>query len=69
MGRDFIDTLLGDDHASRDDAESPVARALADRQVSRGRLYSASRARLFDVLASPHPNGGAVVTFDDVTES
>jgi PAS domain S-box-containing protein len=30
-------------------------------------MRSVARGLLFDVVASPHPNGGAVVTFDDVT--
>ena len=32
------------------------------------RVRASERGRAFDVVASPHPSGGAVVTFDDVTE-
>jgi PAS domain S-box-containing protein len=48
-------------------AESPVARALAERTAARGLLHVAARGIVVDAVASPHPHGGAVVTFDDVT--
>ena len=41
--------------------------ALRDARVARGTHRAERRARIFDVLAAPHPSGGAVVTFDDVT--
>jgi PAS domain S-box-containing protein len=30
-------------------------------------MTSTARGRVFDVTAAPHPNGGAIVTFDDIT--
>src|ERR687890_192290 len=42
-------------------------RALAEGTIGRGTLHSTARGRIFDVVASPHPSGGAVITFDDVT--
>ena len=45
----------------------PVERALAGAGASRGVVRSGRRGKVFDVVASPHPSGGAVVTFDDVT--
>jgi PAS domain S-box-containing protein len=43
-------------------------RALRDGATARATVRSSARGRVYDVEASPHPNGGAVVTFDDVTE-
>jgi PAS domain S-box-containing protein len=45
-----------------------VARALRTGAPARGLVRASERGRAFDVVASPHPSGGAVVTFDDVTE-
>ena len=51
------------------DAEgaSLVERALAERVTVRGSLRAGTPGRLFQLVASPHPFGGLVVTFDDVT--
>src|SRR5215208_3859725 len=49
-------------------APDPVLRALHGAAVGRGTLRSAARGLIYDVVAAPHPNGGAVVTFDDVTQ-
>jgi PAS domain S-box-containing protein len=61
-GQDFLEALLGP-AAPTGEALAPV---LERREVVRTTLRSRAM-RLFDVTASPHPSGGAVVTFDDVT--
>ena len=63
-GREFHAALLH--HAAG--PESPVSRALGERAMARGALRSTARGMVFDAVAAPHPNGGAIVTFDDVTE-
>jgi len=63
VGCDLHEAVLQDVPAGG----SPVERALAGAGVSRGAVRSVRRSKVFDVVASPHPNGGAVVTFDDVT--
>jgi PAS domain S-box-containing protein len=45
----------------------PVAHALAHGAGARG-VVATPAGRMFDLLASPHPDGGVVVTFDDVTD-
>jgi PAS domain S-box-containing protein len=65
VGREFHDALLHERHAPGDTC--PVEGALEAYTAGRATLRSTARGLLFDVLASPHPNGGAVVTFDDVT--
>jgi PAS domain S-box-containing protein len=42
--------------------------AIRDGQVRRGTHGHLARGRVYDLTAAPHPHGGAVVTFDDVTE-
>lgn len=67
LGRSFYDAVLGGvDPAALD--ENPVGAAMAEGVTARATLHATQRGRIFDVLASPHPNGGAVVSFDDVTE-
>jgi PAS domain S-box-containing protein len=65
VGRQFYEAVLGDSRAIGDGC--PLARALHDVVLGRETMRSVTRGLLFDVVASPHPNGGAVVTFDDVT--
>jgi PAS domain S-box-containing protein len=55
------------------DAAAPTLATLVRRAVrtgvaARGLVRPSARGRAFDVVAAPHPSGGAVVTFDDVTE-
>ncbi len=64
LGRDFHAALFGD--------ESPCEQclhlqAIAEGRVTRGTHDDRARGRAFEITASPHPLGGAVVTFDDVT--
>ena len=65
VGRQFYEAVLGDARAIGDGC--PLSKALHDCVLGRATMRSQTRGLLFDVLASPHPNGGAVVTFDDVT--
>jgi PAS domain S-box-containing protein len=65
IGRHFFQALL---HETPDaEATHLFERALHYGETARGTLHATRRGRVFDVIAAPHPNGGAVVTFDDVT--
>jgi PAS domain S-box-containing protein len=67
VGRQFYEAIL---HEPREIGNAcPLDLALREGIVGRMSIRSAARGKLFDVMASPHPNGGAVVTFDDVTAS
>ncbi|MCC6316196.1 MAG: GAF domain-containing protein [Gemmatimonadaceae bacterium] len=61
MGRPFYQALLG---VEQPGDPNPLRVAIDDGARSRARMHSADRARLFDVHAAPHLDGGAVVTFD-----
>jgi PAS domain S-box-containing protein len=63
LGRDFHEAVLG----APAPAESVLRRALDRQETGRATVGNTVRGRLFDLLAAPHPNGGAVVSFDDVT--
>ena len=63
IGCDFSVALLGDPASAGD----PVRQALATSLTCRGTVRVPERGRVYDIVASPHPDGGAVVTFDDVT--
>ncbi|HET6681453.1 MAG TPA: PAS domain S-box protein [Gemmatimonadaceae bacterium] len=65
VGRNFYEAVLHEERALVEGC--PLHRALIDGVTGRGTVRSGMRARLFDIVASPHPDGGAVVTFDDVT--
>jgi len=67
LGRAFGAVLQGDP----DDGTplpAPVAEALQSGAVTRGIVAATARGRFFDLLVSPHPGGGVVATFDDVTD-
>ncbi len=49
------------------DANDPLGTAILRREVGRGTIRQPSSGKVFDIVASPHPAGGAVVTVDDVT--
>ncbi len=61
IGRPFHGAILGQGHAQPND---PVRLAIEDGARSRGRCPHADGSRVFDIVAVPHPDGGAVVTFD-----
>lgn len=63
MGRPFYQTLLG---SRPEDGGDPLARAIEDGVQSRC-VCEGANGRWLDILAVPHPNGGAIVTFDDVS--
>ncbi len=64
LGRDFHHALFGDDNVC---GECIHLAAIADGRVTRGTHNDQRWGRIFDMTAAPHPLGGAVVTFDDVT--
>ena len=63
-GRHFHEAVLGE----REPCESCAhLAAIREGRIARATHRSPGRGRIFDLVASPHPEGGAVVTFDDVT--
>ncbi|MEA3247546.1 MAG: PAS domain S-box protein [Gemmatimonadota bacterium] len=64
-GHSLYEVLLGAPEVPS--AHEPIGAALVGREVGRGLVRRPSGERVFEVVASPHPNGGAVVTADDVT--
>ncbi|HJU74885.1 MAG TPA: PAS domain S-box protein [Gemmatimonadaceae bacterium] len=64
-GRSFYEAVLHEDRAG--DEKAPLARVAREGRMVRATLASTVRGRVFDVTAAPHPNGGAIVTFDDIT--
>ncbi len=65
LGQEFHAAMFGD---SAPCTQCVYAAAIADGTVKRGAHDDRTRGRVFDMTAAPHPLGGAVVTFDDVTE-
>ncbi len=45
----------------------PLGTAILRREVGRGTVRQPWSGKVFDIVASPHPGGGAAVTVDDVT--
>lgn len=70
LGQRFRDALLGDSH-SPDAAvvDTCIGRAIRDGVPVRETVKDHVRGRLLTMLASAHPDGGCVITFDDVTET
>jgi PAS domain S-box-containing protein len=64
VGRKFHEAIL---HLPHPPAGCVLASALERGETGRGAQRSPALGRIYDVVASPHPEGGAVVTFDDVT--
>lgn len=65
-GRSFFHALLREERLVTDD--DPLGAAIIRRVVGKGTLRQPWTGRVFDVVASPHPAGGAVATVYDVTE-
>ncbi|MGQ0714606.1 MAG: PAS domain S-box protein [Gemmatimonadaceae bacterium] len=63
-GLPFYEAVLREAHPP---AECVIGKALVEGHTGHGTQRSMNRGKVFDVVASPHPSGGAVVTFDDVT--
>lgn len=65
VGQSFYEAIL---HERRDgDDKAPIERVAREGRLVRATMSSSARGRVFDVTAAPHPNGGAIVTFDDIT--
>lgn len=65
-GRDFYDAVL---HETRELGEScAIGQAILGGTVARSQLRSSWNGRVLELVAAPHPAGGAVVSVDDVTE-
>lgn len=65
-GRAFYDLMHRVPTVIEDD--DPLGVAIRRREVGRGSLRQAWSGRIYNLVASPHPAGGAVVTLDDVTQ-
>jgi PAS domain S-box-containing protein len=65
-GRAFYDLMHRVPTVIEDD--DPLGVAIRRREVGRGSLRQAWSGRVYNIVASPHPAGGAVVTLDDVTQ-
>jgi PAS domain S-box-containing protein len=74
MKADSDDALRGTPlHSALFGEDEPCVRcvhvaAMRDAEVKRGTHAHPPSGRVYDLTAAPHPLGGAVVTFDDVTE-
>lgn len=65
VGQSFYEAIL---HERREgDEKAPLQRVAREGRLVRVTLSSTTRGRVFDITAAPHPNGGAIVTFDDIT--
>jgi PAS domain S-box-containing protein len=65
VGRAFFAVLLREPREL--DERDPLGTAILLREVGRGTVRQPWSGKVFDIVASPHPAGGAVVTVDDVT--
>ena len=66
LGAPFNSALLGDSVIAAED--DVIARASREGAVVRGEVRHARRGLIFTIAASPHPDGGTMVTVDDITE-
>lgn len=65
-GRDFYDAIL---HEARElTEECVIGQAILLGKVSRAQVRSAWNGKVLELVAAPHPAGGAVVTVDDVSD-
>lgn len=70
LGRRFRDALVGAGESSEGaQLDAFIARALSDGVPVRETVRDMASGRLFSLLAASHPDGGCVITFDDVTET
>ncbi len=67
LGGPLLAALLGDSVVAAED--DVIARASREGQVVRGELRNTRRGLVFALTASPHPDGGTMVTVDDITEA
>ena len=69
IGRPFGEALLGNSTGTRAlSLDTLIVSAIETGTMTRSTVADERGARVFEVAASPHPDGGVVVTFDDVTE-
>lgn len=66
LGQQFPQVLWRD--AAGAMASELIARARADGSAVRGEIDDAARGRVFSCTASPHPDGGTMITVDDVSD-
>jgi PAS domain S-box-containing protein len=66
LGAHFPTVLLGDSVIAAED--DVIARSSREGAVVRGDVRHTRRGRLFTITAAPHPDGGTMVTVEDVTE-
>ena len=66
LGAPFNSALLGDSVISAED--DVIARASREGVVVRGEVRHARRGLVYTMTASPHPDGGTMVTVDDITD-
>lgn len=70
LGRRFRDALVGaGESAEGAQLDAFIARALSEGVPLRETVREMASGRLFSLLAASHPDGGCVITFDDVTET
>jgi len=70
LGRRFRDALVGQgDSDEGRQLDGFIARALGEGVPVRQTVRDLATGRLFSLLAASHPDGGCVITFDDVTET
>ena len=68
IGRQFGDALLGTSAGVRAlSLNTLIVSAIETGTLTRSTVADERGARVFEIAASPHPDGGVVVTFDDVT--
>lgn len=69
LGQRFRDALIGaGDTPEGFNVDALIASARRDGVPVRGTVRVSSSGRLFSLVAAPHPDGGCVITFDDVSE-
>ena len=70
LGRRFREALVGrGDSEEGRHLDAFIARALSEQVPVRETVRDLATGRLFSLLAASHPDGGCVITFDDVTET
>jgi PAS domain S-box-containing protein len=68
IGRRFGEALLGNAAATKANGlDAFVANAIETGVSARDTVIDERGARVFDISVSPHPDGGVVITFDDVS--
>ncbi|MBY0490060.1 MAG: PAS domain S-box protein [Gemmatimonadaceae bacterium] len=70
LGKRFREALVGAGETPEGlNIDAFIARALREGQPVRGTVRVSSSGRLFTIIAAPHPDGGCVITFDDVSDA